>query len=64
MYPSLKDQLQQWKRKNNVSATKKKRSQQKPQKPKFDDLSESDIKRLRGIDMPTYRRHKGALRQR
>lgn len=67
MNPSLRDQLKDWKKRNNVpppKTHKKKRPPQKPQKPKFEDLSESEVKRLMGMDMPRYHRHKGALRQR
>lgn len=64
MHPSLRDQLKQWKRKNKVNTHSKKRHRQKPKKRRSEHLSESDIKSLMGMDMPTYRRHKGALRQR
>jgi predicted Zn-dependent peptidase len=63
MNPSLKDQLKDWKKLHQEPTPKKKKPHQKPQKRKSEHLTELDIKSLMGMNMPTYRRHKGALRQ-
>ncbi|MCJ8008916.1 hypothetical protein ACFFF5_21110 [Lederbergia wuyishanensis] len=42
----------------------KKPQPKKLQKRRTEVLTESDIKSLMGMDKPTYRRHRGAFRQR
>ncbi|USK71746.1 hypothetical protein LIS76_08335 [Peribacillus asahii] len=62
---SFKDQLRDWKQQHQESTPKKKKKHyRKPQKRKSEHLSESDIKSLMGMNRATYRRHRGALRQR
>lgn len=64
MNPSFQVQLQKWCRKNNVSTPKKVTRRQKPQKCKSKHLSESEINSLMGRNMPIFKRHRGALKQR
>lgn len=54
MNPPLKDQLKNFQL--HQESTPKKKQHEK--------LSESDIKELMGMNRATYRRHKGAFRQR
>jgi hypothetical protein len=68
MNPSFKDQLKQWKKDNLPAPTPSKDIKKQPvkkQQPekKKEELSERDLKYLMGTSRPTYRRHKGALRQ-
>lgn len=57
MNKTMKEQLKDW-------TKNKKEYRSKPQKRHTEVLSESDIKRLMGMDKPVYRRYKGAFRQR
>ena len=43
---------------------KNRHKKKKPEKKKHETLTERDIKELMGINRPTYKRHKGAFRQR
>lgn len=49
--------------KQQKEPTPKNTHRQKPQERHKEHLSESDLKSLMGINMPTYMRHKGAFRQ-
>ncbi|KZN99375.1 hypothetical protein P4T04_05250 [Bacillus badius] len=71
MNSTLKDQLQRWKRKNQVVEGRKskrskkklaKRKEQPARKP--ESLSDSDLRYLMGTGRPTYKRHRGSFRQR
>lgn len=47
-----------------MNKTQKDKVDKKPQKRRREVFTESDIKSLMGMDKQTYRRHKGAYRQR
>ncbi|MFL0365365.1 hypothetical protein ACH0BF_20365 [Pseudobacillus sp. 179-B 2D1 NHS] len=66
MNSTLKDQLQQWKRKNQASEEiKPKKKRRKPQKRKeqparkSQPLSESELRYLMGVNMQTLKRGRG-----
>jgi hypothetical protein len=68
MNPSFKGQLTQWRNDNMPTPTPSKDIEKKPvkqqqQEKQSEELSERDLKYLMGTSRPTYRRHKGALRQ-
>jgi hypothetical protein len=47
---------------NNGKSEQKKQPEQSPKK-NTEKLSNQDIKELMGMSRPTYKRHKGAMRQ-
>ncbi|MGM0903080.1 MAG: hypothetical protein ACQEXB_18525 [Bacillota bacterium] len=59
MNPPLQEQLKKWKSKHQVSTPRKNKCRQKPQKPKSELLTESDIKSLMGMGQRGLRRGKG-----
>lgn len=71
MNSTLKDQLQQWKRKNQVSEGRKsKKKRKKPRKRKeqpvrkSESLSDSDLRYLMGVNMQTLKRGRGGAYKR
>ncbi|THE13083.1 hypothetical protein E1I69_09440 [Bacillus timonensis] len=66
MNPTFRDQLKQWKKENGMQHKDPPivESPKKSPPKKMDKLSESDLRYLMGTGRPTYRRNKGALRQR
>ncbi|MEH7236770.1 hypothetical protein [Bacillus sp. JJ1562] len=66
MNQSFRDQLKQWKKKNGMRHMDPQIWESPKESPpkKIDKLSESDLRYLMGTGRPTYRRNKGALRQR
>ncbi|MGM0806504.1 MAG: hypothetical protein ACQET8_17320 [Bacillota bacterium] len=61
---TLKDQLKKWKNKNQKVSAKKKKASQSLQKDYSEKLSDRDLKELMGMGKATYRRYRGAYRQR
>jgi len=59
MNPTLRNQLKEWKRLHQEPTPKKEKRHQKPQKRSTEHLTESDIKRLMGMNRPIMRRGKG-----
>ncbi|WP_041114509.1 hypothetical protein, partial [Bacillus badius] len=62
---SMRDQLQQWKRKNKVVEGRKAKAPKKPRKRKEqparkpESLSDSDLRYLMGVNMQTLKRGRG-----
>lgn len=57
MNPALKERLKEWKQ--DYQEVRK-----KPKKRRTEHFTESEMKDLMNVNKPTYRRHRGAFRQR
>ncbi|WP_416826282.1 hypothetical protein [Ectobacillus polymachus] len=60
MNPNLIEQLKEWRQKHPIPQVKRTRT--KPKKKKKE-LSQRDLLDLMDVNRPTYKRHKGAFRQ-
>lgn len=60
---TMDEQLKEWLKEHPECTPKNPKPCQKKNKRRTERLSESDIKSLMGMNMPRYKRNKGALRQ-